>query len=263
MTEIEKIVHDALQKKMSDGSFEKILDEYVTKAINNLLMDMFDHSTWREDKDGEAYKFVKATLSPFTMQALADCNLTECAKKTKIALDEIIRTSVAATTTQALTTAVTMFDSQSKIDYLSEYKLTDIFKAYCNMVKDVVDKDWLDEHNVDMSDGCAELSASCCIDPIESKCYDRMSKAILVTFRIGEEDDKDDNSTFTTQFILRQDYKQRWVVDVGNARLGFDELANMDSLNLLLRTLDRQSAIITDMNECDQTITIEGIEEDE
>ena len=76
MKELNELIHKALETKLEDGSFDKILSDYIDKAIKGTLEAMFKKS-WHpnEEPHGEAYAFVDGIVRPLVMKSLEDCDL--------------------------------------------------------------------------------------------------------------------------------------------------------------------------------------------
>lgn len=250
MKELNELIHKALETKLEDGSFDKILSDYIDKAIKGTLEAMFKKS-WHpnEEPHGEAYAFIERTVSPLVMKSLEDCDLQRIAEKTKLAMNAIIEQCSIAQFGNTLTKATGLFGDSEKIEWKQRYSMTKILSAYVKMIEQdyTFDKDWFLEHNFDLDEGCAYLECSMAIEEIEADSWSRLRGKKRVTLRI-ESLDEDDRDQKFIEFIIYEDYEGEWRIDYMQFKaFGLDELEHMNSVEMLLRKLSSSAAIMTDI----------------
>ena len=254
MNDFERLMHDVLQKKMEDGSFDAIVDKYVSDAIEKSLSRLF--SKPYNGEPGEGYVYIEKAINPLVMHALEQSRFNETAEKTKLAINNLVEQCVIAQTGKALNASLGIFNKNEKINFRQEYSLKKIFDKYKEYVKSNIDKDFCDDHDIYIEEGTAYISVCCSVEDVETERYsydDRKS----VTFYIEnvEEDD------LKVSFFLKKDYKGRWLVDEGHGPLGLDALCRLSDMQMFLYALANEWAAITDINEYDDEVCVDNLYE--
>lgn len=251
MKEINELLHKALETKLEDGSFDKIVSEYLERSIKSIMEKMFERS-WNPEKNphGEAYAYLETIIQPLVMKSLEDCNLNHIAKKTKLAMNAIIEQCSIAQYGNALAKATGLFGQPEDIEWKQLYSMKKILQAYVETIQSETyefDREWFLDNDYEIEEGKAYLECSMSIEDIETKSWTTVSDKKLVTLYI-EGLDEDENHAI--QFIIYRDYSSGWRVDYMQFKaFGFDELKRMNSVELLLRKLASSYAILTDISE--------------
>lgn len=260
--ELEKLLHEALQRKMEDGSIETILGKYIDDAVKNALNDLFNHNNWRPEDNGEGYNYVKKTISPLIMKALETSNLDFVAKKTKLAIDQLIAQSSIAQTGKALNGALGLFNDEIVITYGQKFDFKLIFDAYKRYLANDLDKNWCEDNNVDIDtddgDATAYITACCEVEDIETNRYAYKSKS--VTLYVQEEEDEG-HEEHKIAFIIEQDYANRWIVKTHSSMLGLSDLKYMNEVELLLYSLATHWADLENVKDIEENLQIDHLEE--
>lgn len=257
MEELEKLLHCKLEEKMSDGSFEKILDEYIDKSIRYTLEDLFKHDRWDEEKNGEGYKYIDKTISPLVMKVLDESDLEKVAENTKVAINELVNQCSVAQTGEAIGRFLGLFDENEgrRIEIMSDYSLKDIFEKYKDFVQSIIDKEWLEENDIEfeLDEGEACVGVSCSVEDVQTEgSWSTIKDLKLVKFMVNESEDND----FFEQMFLRKDYKGRWCISLTKNQFGLDDIKSLTKFNMFMYYLNSRYVYIADIHDIDEDIYV-------
>ena len=251
MKEINELLHKALETKLEDGSFDKIVSEYLERSIKNIMEKMFERS-WnpKNNPHGEAYAYLETIIQPLVMKSLENCDLNHIAEKTQAAINTIIEQCSIAQYGNALVKATGLFGQPEDIKWKQPYSMKKILQAYVEMIQSETcefDRHWFLDNDYEIDEGTAYLECSMIIEDIETKSWTKVSDKKLVTLCI---EGLDEDKNHAIQFTIYKDYSDEWRVDYMQFKaFGFDELLRMNSVELLLRKLASVYAILTDISE--------------
>lgn len=256
MEGLEKLLHSRLEEKMSDGSFKKILDEYIDSSVRSTLEDLFKHDRWDKEKNGEGYKYIDKTISPLVMRALEESDLEKVAENTKVAMNELINQCSVAQTGKAIGRFLGLFDENEgrQIKIMSDYSLENIFEKYKDFVQSMIDREWLEENNVELDeDGRAWVGVTCKIEDLQTKTsWMSVDDLKLVKFMVNDTEEND----FFEQMFLAKDYKGRWCISLTKNQFGLDDIKNLTKFNMLIYYLNSRCVYITDLSCIDEDIYV-------
>ena len=265
MKELNELIHKALETKLEDGSFDKILSDYIDKALRNLLDKMFDRS-WNtaNNPHGEAYAYIEEIVQPLVMKSLEECDLRGVAEKTKLSINSIIEECSIAQIGKHINNALSIFGNREELKYGQTYSMKNILEAYVKMIEFkeyIYDKDWFEDHDCDIDDGTACIECRMDVEDIESSSGRVIDSKKLVTLHIETLDDEDSDNVFV-QFTVFKDYTGQWKVDYKALEpLGFAEIEHMNSVELLLRQLSSNRCVLTDVDDASESAEFNNLYE--
>lgn len=247
--EYEPIIREIIEKKFNDGSFEKMLNEYVDKAMNSLLQDLFKHSNWGSEKDGECYTIIKDAVSPILVTALGKSDLNELAQKTLLVLNQLILESSLHQFSKNAGAALELFKN-NEFEYGKTISLRDMLKRYKQEVEGYYgfDKEWFDEHDYDTCEGSADLDIS--VDVIEDDDeyhYSRYDHKKLI-FKVSDLDE-DESEYQDTLFIvpIYKSYNGKWQIDSASLQLKLADLKHSQEFIVYCSLIAMNGMEITDL----------------
>ena len=251
-------VHEIVQKKLDDGSIEKIVSDQIEKAVKEATEQLFNHG-WSNREDGEGYKYVKAQIDKLLMDALRASSYENVTNTTRLAIDNLIAQSSIMQTGEALKNYVGLFDQGNDIKFKEEVSLKDIFKQYCEWLSNTLSKYDLENYDIEIVDeeGREEASfdVSCSVEYFETERWTNDKKQLVTLTATNIDDFKE-----TRQFILSKSYDGKWQI-MHEPILGLDNLRRMSSFDLFLYRLSSQWASVTDIKAYDDEVTCENLQD--
>lgn len=233
---IEKYIAEMLEKKLEDGSIEKVIEEKLTKCIGECMDDMF---RW----NGQAKKLIEDKLKEVMVPAIEGHSFSEYTLKLDAVLTEIINTTSLQDNKKILENF-----KELMIEDVKEINLSSVFKKWSKYVEENVKTDGLE---VIFDDGpeYESVHIEMEIEDIEKRSI-YSPKRKVVSFIC--EHDEDMNLQFE---IYKYDFMKGYEVsgyDIAN----INSLRNLDDVQLLLMKLGRNSTKITiDENYLEDEIT--------
>lgn len=222
---IEQNIADMLQKKLSDGSIEKIIEEKLTKCIGECMEDMF---RW----NGSAKALIEEKLKAVMIPAIEKHDFSEYTVK----LDAILTEVVNATTLQDNKQILSNFKSLM-IENTEKINLSDVFYKWCSFVEKEVDTSGLE---VEFDDGprYESVNVEMSIEDVESVSHYSPDKKVI---RFTCEHDEDMNLQFE---IYKYDFMKAYKIN-GYEGYNINGLKNLKHMDILLARLGRDGTEIT------------------
>lgn len=128
MEDLEKRVSETIERKLTDGTIEKLIEEQLEKSVKSALDDVFG---W----NGEARKMLKERFESVMCPAIEQHDFNRYVVKLDTVLTEIINQTRFAENNQILSN----FSSLLKDTDIKEISLSEIFAEYCKYVSKNVD----------------------------------------------------------------------------------------------------------------------------
>lgn len=222
---IEQNIADMLQKKLSDGSIEKIIEEKLTKCIGECMENMFRWS-------GPAKELIEEKLKATMVPAIEKHDFNNYTLKLDAVLTEIVN----STTLQDNKTILENFKELMTEDEKG-INLSDIFRKWTKYVAENVETNGLD---IDYDDGVSyeTVNVEMEVEDIENCSKYGPDKKIV---RFTCERDEDMNLQFE---LYKYDFMKAYEIS-GHGVANINSLATMDEMQVLLMRLGRNSTKIT------------------
>jgi len=222
---IEQNIAEMLQKKLSDGSIEKIIEEKLTKCIGECMEDMFRWS-------GSAKKLIEEKLKAVMIPAIEKHDFSEYTLKLDAVLTEIVN----STSLQDNKKILDNFKSLM-IEKNEEMKLSDIFDKWCEFVAKEVETDGLEvEYDDGVSYECVGVEMN--VENIVNIGRYGPDKKIV---RFICEHDENINLQFE---IYKYDFMKGYEIS-GYGNFNINGLKNLNDMDILLIRLGREGTKIT------------------
>ena len=222
---IEQSIAEMLQKKLSDGSIEKIIEEKLTKCIGECMENMFRWS-------GPAKALIEEKLKAVMIPAIEEYDFSKYTLK----LDAVLAEIVNSTSLQDNKKILDNFKSLM-IEENEEMKLSDIFDKWCEFVAKEVETDGLEvEYDDGVSYECVGVEMD--VENIENiGIYGPDKKIVCFTC----EHDEDMNLQFE---IYKYDFMKGYEVS-GYGNFNISGLKKLNDMDILLLRLGRDGTKIT------------------
>lgn len=222
---IEQNIAEMLQKKLSDGSIEKIIEEKLTKCIGECMENMFRWS-------GPAKELIEEKLKATMIPAIENHNFSEYTVKIDSVLTEIINSTTLQDNKKILENFKELMTEDEK-----EITLSDIFGKWCEYVAENVDTDGLDvEYDDGVSYECVHVEME--VEDLANCSKYGPDKKIV---RFTCEHDEEMNLQFE---IYKYDFMKEFQIS-GYGNVNINGLKHLNDMQVLLIRLGRSSTKIT------------------
>lgn len=222
---IENSIAEMLQKKLTDGSVEKVIEEKLTRCIGECIDDMFRWS-------GPAKELIEQKLKETMVPAIEKHDFSNYTLK----LDSVLTDIVNSTTLQDNKKILDNFKELMIADDKKEINLSDIFEKWCDYVVENVDTSGLEvEYDDDVSYERVHVEME--TEDIESNSRHSPDRKIV---RFTCEHDEEMNLQFD---IYKYDFMKGYEVS-GYGIAQINGLVRMDDMQILLVRLTRNSTAI-------------------
>ena len=128
MEDLEKRVSETIERKLTDGTIEKLIEEQLEKSVKSALDDVFG---W----NGEVRKMLKERFESVMCPVIEQHDFNQYVVKLDTVLTEIVNQTRFAENKQILSN----FSSLLKDTDIKEISLSEIFAEYCKYVSKNVD----------------------------------------------------------------------------------------------------------------------------
>lgn len=222
---IENSIAEMLQKKLSDGSIEQIIEEKLTKCVGECMDNMFRWS-------GPAKELIEEKLKATMVPAIEKHDFSNYTVK----LDSVLTEIVNSTTLQDNRKILDNF-KELMIESEKEIKISDIFNKWTKYVAENVETDGLD---INYDDGVSYdyVHIEMDIEDVENRSKYGPDKKIV---RFTCEHDEDMNLQFE---LYKYDFMKDYEIN-GYGIVNINHLVNMDEMQIFLMKLGRSSTKIT------------------
>lgn len=224
---IEQNIAEMMQKKLEDGSIEKIIEEKLTKCIGECMNDLF---TWA----GDAKKLINEKLKKVMIPAIENHNFSDYTLKLDAVLTEIVNSTSLQDNKKILDNFKELMIEDKK-----EINLSEIFNVWGKFVAKNVDTGGLEvEYDDDVSYESVSIESE--IEDIKSVSKNSPERKTVI-FSCGH--DEDMNFQFD---IYKYDFMKGY------------EIANFGGINITqLAVLDEMQVFLLKLNRCSCKITID------
>ena len=222
---IEQNIAEILQKKLSDGSVEKIIEEKLTKCIGECMENMFKWS-------GPAKELIEEKLKATMIPAIEKHDFAEYTLKLDVVLTEIINNTSLQDNKKILDNFKELMIEEDKAITIS-----DIFDKWCKYVAENVETSGL---GVEYDDGVSYeyVHVDAEVEDVEN-CSKYGPDKMIVRFTC--EHDEEMNLQFE---IYKYDFMKAYQVG-SYGSIDINGLKNMNDMQILLTRLGRNGTNIT------------------
>lgn len=221
---IEQSISEMLQKKLTDGSIEAVIEEKLTKCVGECMENMFRWS-------GPAKELIEEKLKATMIPAIENHDFSEYTLKLDSVLSEIVNST-------ALQDNKAILDNfkDLMIEDKKEIELSEIFNQWTNYVAENVETSGLD---INYDDGVSYdyVHIESSVEDIENCSKYGPDKKIV---RFTCEHDEDMNLQFE---IYKYDFMKGYEVS-GSGVTNINNLSRMNKMQILLMKLTRNSTKI-------------------
>ncbi|MDU6263763.1 MAG: hypothetical protein E6600_04605 [Anaerocolumna aminovalerica] len=221
---IENSIAEMLQKKLTDGSIEAIIEEKLTKCIGECMENMFRWS-------GPAKELIEEKLKATMIPAIEKHDFSEYTLKLDAVLTEIVNSTSLQDNKKILDNFKSLMIEGDK-----ELNLSDIFEKWCDYVAENVETSGLDinyDDGVSYEDVHVEMS----VEKVKNCSRYSPDKKIV---RFTCEHDEDMNLQFE---IYKYDFMKGYEIS-GHGIVNINNLSRMDDMQIFLVKLSRNSTKI-------------------
>lgn len=221
---IEQNIAEMLQKKLTDGSIEKIIEEKLTKCIGECMENMFRWS-------GPAKELIEEKLKATMVPAIEKHDFSEYTLKLDAVLTEIVNTTSLQDNKKILDNFRELMIEDEK-----EINLSDIFSKWADYVAENVDTDGLD---INYDDGVSYdyVHIEMEVEDVENCSTYGPDKKIV---RFTCEHDEDMNLQFE---VYKYDFMKGYEIS-GYEIANINSLRSMNDMQIMLMRLGRNSTKI-------------------
>lgn len=128
MEDLEKRVSETIERKLTDGTIEKLIEEQLEKSVKSALDDVFG---W----NGQARKMLKERFESVMCPSIETHDFNQYIVKLDSVLSEIVNQTRFAENKQILSNFTTLLKDAD----IEQIKLSEIFAEYCKYVSKNVD----------------------------------------------------------------------------------------------------------------------------
>lgn len=222
---IENSIAEMLQKKLTDGSIEKVIEDKLLKCIGDCIDDMFRWS-------GPAKELIEQKLKDIMVPAIEKHDFSNYTLKLDAVLTDIVNSTALQDNKKILNNfKALMIENDEK-----EINLSDIFEKWCDYVETNVETSGLKiEYDDDVSYERVHVEME--TEDIENRSRHSPDRKIV---RFTCEHDEKMNLQFD---IFKYDFMKGYEVS-GYGIAQINGLARMDDMQIILAGLSRNSTVI-------------------
>lgn len=222
---IEQNIAEMLQKKLTDGSIEKVIEEKLTKCISECMDNMFRWS-------GPAKEIIEEKLKETMIPAIENHDFSNYTLKLDAVLTEIVNSTTLQDNKQILSNFKTLM-----VEGEQDIAISDIFGEWCKFVEENIETNGLE---VEYDDGVSyeHVGVEMYIEGIKNISRYSPDKKIV---RFICTHDEDMNIQFE---IYKYDFMKGYEVS-GNSHFNINRLKSLNNIEILLIRLGRDGTKIT------------------
>ncbi|TGY90871.1 hypothetical protein E5329_23830 [Petralouisia muris] len=223
MNTFEQKIAETVNKKLNDGTVEKLVEQYIEKGISEALKEVF---SW----NGEGKKLIEKKLNETIVPVIERHDFNLYLTKLDATLTEIVNATVLADNKRILEN----FKELMKEPEAKEIKLSDIFKRYCEHVASNVDTGDLESYCDDGEPYYEHVAASMEVEHEDRGRFKSSYDSCIVEFVCEE----DDNLNCQVKLYKRID-DGNWKIRGYADSIDINSLRNLSDFEVFLITLKR------------------------
>ena len=236
----EQRIVETVNKKLTDGTVEKLVERYMEKGVSDALEGVF---SW----NGNGRKIIEKKLDETIVPVIERHDFNRYLTKLDSVLTEIINSTVLADNRKMLEN----FKELMKEPETKEIKLSDIFKRYCEHVAANVNMDELEACCEDGEAYYEHVTASMKVEHEDKSWFKSAFDDCVVKFTC--EEDRDLNCRIK---LYKSVDEEKWCFRGYGDSVELNSLRNLSNFEMFLMTLKRGFVrIVMDGEEdCDNDI---------
>jgi len=241
MGDFEQKVINAVNEKLTDGTVEKLVQQYVEKSVTESLASVFGYS-------GKGKKMIEAKLNEVIVPVIERHDFN----KYLVKLDEILTEIVNSTNLKENKAILCNFQELMTEPEFKEIKLSEIFKKYCNYVAAYVDTKYLNACCEDGEPYYQHVRANMEVEHEDKAWYISRYDNCCVKFSCEE----DEQLNLQIKLYKNHDNDVWSILHGGLEEVDINSLRNLSEFEVFLSVLKRGfvKIIMDTENECDDDI---------
>lgn len=242
MSHLENKIAEAVNKKLTDGTVEQLIEKKFEESIENALSSMFGYS-------GEGRKMIESKLNEVMVPVIEKHDFNQYLVKLDTVLTSIINETTIADNKRILENFKELLKEPDK----PEITLSEIFKKYCVHVAKNVDTDHLEACYEDGEPYYEHVTARVEVEHI-AKGFASSFDDCWIHFTC--DDDKNLNCSIR---CYKDKSKDKWAILKGVEPIELNSLASVSDFEVFLWTINRSyTKIIFDIEYDNDDIEPEG-----
>lgn len=240
MNTFEQKIAETVNKKLNDGTVEKLVEQYIEKGVSEALKEVFSWS-------GEGKKLIEKKLNETIVPVIERHDFNQYLTKLDTALTEIVNATVLADNKKILEN----FKELMKEPETKEIKMSDIFKRYCQHVAENVSTDDLESCCEDGEPYYEHVTASMEVEREDKGWFKSSFDDCIVKFTCEE----DEQLNCQIKLYKGTDEKN-WNFRGYGDSIDINSLRNLSGFEVFLMTLKRGfvDIIMDNESDCDDDI---------
>ena len=247
MNTFEQKIAETVNKKLNDGTVEKLVEQYIEKGISEALPEVFSWS-------GEGKKLSEKKLNETIVPVIDRHDFNQYLTKLDTTLTKIVNETVLADNKKILEN----FKELMKEPETKEIKLSDIFKRYCQHVAENVSTDDLEACCEDGESYYEHVTASMEVEHEDKGWFKSSFDDCTVKFTCVEDEDLNCQVK-----LYKGTGEKNWRFRGYGDSIDINSLRNLSNFEVFLMTLKRGFADIIMDGESDYDDDIEPEEKPE
>lgn len=240
METFEQKIVDTVNKKLNDGTVEKLVEQYIEKGVSDALRSVFNYG-------GEGKKLIEKKLSETIIPAIERHDFNRYLAKLDATLTEIVNMTNLAENEEILKN----FKGLMKEPEMKEIKLSEIFKQYCKHVAAEVDTYNLEACCEDGEPYYEHVTAWMEVEHEDKRWLKSSYNDCIVKFACNE--DKELNCQIK---LYKSVNKKKWRILSQGDRVDIASLRDLSGFEIFIMTLKRAFVEIAmdEESDCDDDI---------
>ena len=247
MEGLEQRIADVVNKKLNDGTVEKLIEQYIEKAVSQSLDGIFGYS-------GSGKKVIQSKLDEVMIPVIENHNFNEYVVKLDSLLTEIINN----TSLKENKNILENFKGLMKEPNKKEINLSEIFEEYKKYVAANVDTSELEAHCEDGEPYYDHVTATMEVEYEDKGWFASSYDDCTVKFTCDE--DKELNAQIK---LFKRTNESQWRFRSGQEVIDINSLRYTNEFSVFIATLNRAFVKIEIDTECDCDDYIEPEEKPE
>lgn len=240
MKGLEQRISDVVNEKLNDGTVEKLIEQYIEKAVSASLGDIFGYG-------GSGKKMIHNKLDEIIIPVIENHDFNKYIVKLDLVLTEIINNTHLKDNKVILENFKRLMKEPNK----KEINLSDLFEEYKKYVAKNVDTSELEAHCDDGEPYYDNVTATMEVEHEDKGWFASSFDDCTVKFICDE--DKELNTQIK---LYKSKDESQWSFRFGQNPIDINSLRRMNEFSVFIATLDRAfvKLVIDTETECDDAI---------
>lgn len=224
METFEQRIADTVNKKMNDGTIEKLVEQYIEKGVSEALKNIFSYC-------GSGRELLESKLNEIMIPVIERHDFNQYLTKLDTVLTEIVNMTNLADNK----TILENFKELMKEPEIKEIKLSEIFQKYCEYVAENVSTDDLEACCEDGEPYYEHVTANVEVEH-EDKSWLTSSRFDDCKLIFTCEQDEDLNCQIK---LYKDKCEDTWKILLNTDSIDINSLENLSSFEILINNLKR------------------------